>query len=127
MQPLVIKDKPNTPEIHFDPESNILSMAGESYPENAREFYQPVMKWVNEYLKQPGNQQVTVNIDLKYFNSSTAKILMNFFDTLEQAVINGKNIVINWLYDRRNLNAVEYGEDFQEDLDSIPFHLIEKP
>lgn len=126
MENLRIENKPNAPEIFFDCEKNVLNIRGESYPENAREFYNPVTVWVREYLAQLEDQEVTLNVELVYFNSSTAKILMNLFDMLEDAADEGNDITVNWIYDKKNLNAVEYGEDFQEDLESVHFNLIQK-
>jgi hypothetical protein len=124
MEELKIENVLNAPEIHFDPDANTLSIKGESYPENAREFYKPVMSWINTYLEQIDKQAVTLDIELKYFNSSSAKILMNLFDALEQAAGRGKNITINWRYHKKNLNALEYGEDFKEDLECVKFYLL---
>ena len=50
MQKLFIEQTKGSPRIDFDPESNTLVMQGQSYPENAFKFYEPVFKWVDDYL-----------------------------------------------------------------------------
>jgi len=117
----------HTPEVHFDAESNTLNIIGESYPEDVAEFAEPIFAWLEEYLEQLTDQRFTVNIELTYFNSSSSKMLLDFFDRLEEEISdNGKDIVVNWIFDKENDTAEEYGEEFGEDLEELPFHLVAK-
>jgi hypothetical protein len=126
MENLHIKNVLNAPEIILDVENHRIEIKGESYPENAREFFSPVVSRIREYLEQSKDQKTTVNIELKYFNSSTAKILLNIFGLLDSEAEKGKQVSIHWIYDKRNMNAVEYGEDFKEDIEFAAFHLVPK-
>lgn len=115
-----------TPEISFNVETNILEIKGETYPENTAEFYSPVFDWLEKYLNQLGDQKVTVNMEIIYFNSSSSKVLMDLFDRFEDSVRDGKDIEINWIYDKEDESALEYGEEFQEDLEVLKLNLLEK-
>jgi hypothetical protein len=115
-----------TPEIFLSEKKNLLQFTGESYPENTAEFYRPVFKWINEYLKILTSQPVTVNIEISYFNSSSSKVLMDIFDNFEEVAEQGKNITINWFYRGGDDATYEYGEEFKEDLASVSFNLIQK-
>ena len=54
-------------------------------------------------------------------------MLLDLFDRLETEVVeNQKNIVVNWIYDPENESALEYGEEFKEDLERLTFNLVEK-
>ena len=125
MEDLKIEATKHTPEISFYASKNLLEIKGESYPENTSEFYAPVFSWLEEYFKQLGDDSVTVNIEIIYFNSSSSKVLMNFFDLLEDESEKGKRIIVNWRYDKENESALEYGEEFQEDVESLVFNLVE--
>jgi len=125
MKNLEISKTKTTPEILFNCSTNELSITGESFPENTSEFYAPVFEWLERYLNSITDQVVIVNIELVYFNSSSSKVLMDLFDMLEEAVQNGKEISVNWRYDEDNEMAAEYGEDFMEDLENLPFKLVE--
>jgi deoxyribodipyrimidine photolyase len=125
MKNLEIPKSKTTPEILFNLSTNELSIKGESFPENTSEFYAPVFEWLEQYLNTLTDQVVIVNIELVYFNSSSSKVLMDLFDMLEDAVQDGKEITVNWRYDEDNEMAAEYGEDFMEDLENLPFHLVE--
>ena len=127
MQNLNLSATKSSPEILFDAETNTLSIIGESYPENTAQFYEPVFAWLEEYIDSLEDQQVTFNMELIYFNSSSSKALMDIFDILEEACDDDKNIVLNWIYDEDNDAALEYGEEFAEDIESLTFNLVEKP
>ncbi len=117
----------HTPDVYFDANNNVLELKGESYPENIAEFSAPIFSWLEEYLEQLEDTAFVVNIELTYFNSSSSKMLLDLFDRLEEEVAeNGKNITVNWIYDADNDSAEEYGEEFQEDLESLTFNLVQK-
>jgi hypothetical protein len=126
MEILKIESTKYTPEIYFDAEKNILSIRGESYPENTADFYAPVFSWLKRYLKQAGNETITVHIELAYFNSSSSKILLDFFDMFEEATGDGRQIMINWVYEKEDEETHQYGEEFQEDFESLTFNCIQK-
>jgi len=126
MENLIIAATKYTPKISFDAEKNLLELRGETYPENTAEFYAPVFQWLDQYLDQLPKTPVTVNLEINYFNSSSSKVLMDMFDKFEEAVKKGGKIILNWIYDRDNESALEYGEEFQEDLDVLKLNLVQK-
>jgi SiaC family regulatory phosphoprotein len=126
MDNLRIEPTKYTPEIIFDAETNLLEIKGETYPENTAEFYAPVFKWLEAYLAQLRDEAVTVNLEINYFNSSSSKVLMDMFDQFETAANDGKDLTLNWIYNRDNESAMEYGEEFQEDLEVLKLNLVEK-
>ena len=115
----------SSPEVRFDAAKHIVDITGESYPENTAEFYQPVLRILQEALQHP-EQPFTVNLEIIYANSSSSKVLMDIFDMLDEAAANGKPVTVNWYYDPENETALEVGEEFREDLESLDFHLIAK-
>ena len=124
MDNLIIEKTASTPYVNFNYEARKLIISGESFPENAAKFYEPVMDWVKECLKNIGQEEMVVEFEIIYFNSSTSKIYMMFFSSLDQAVQGGKNIVINWIVAEDNETAIECGEEFMEDLEFVKFNII---
>jgi len=124
MESFVREKTKSTPWINFDPNQNFLEIKGESYPEDSAKFYSPMLEWLEEFLRQ-ATQSIQVDIELVYFNSSSSKILMNFFDLLEDTAQRGIHISVNWKYNKDNDIALECGEEFQEDLEHVVFHLIQ--
>ena len=125
MENFVVKPTKYTPAVNFDARHNVLELRGESYPENTAEFYTPCFDWLKEYLAQLTDQKVTVNIELIYFNSSSSKVLMDLFDNLD-ASDTRDHITVNWIYDKDDEDNLEYGTEFQEDLEHVAFNLVEK-
>jgi len=126
MENLKIEATKRTPDILFDCENHILEIRGKSYPANIGDYYEPLFSWLEKYLEQLDDHQCTVNIELVYFNSSSSKILLDFFSILEEAVNKGKNICVNWISDEEDEDNMEYGEEFQEDMETLPFYLVQK-
>lgn len=124
MEKLYIEETKGTPKIDFDPETNILLMKGQSYPENAFKFYEDIFKWVDEYLNIiEGEVLVEIKFNLPYINTSSSKCIMMLLDKLQNAFDSGKNIAVNWYYDEENDSELECAEEFREDV-TIPFNLI---
>ncbi|MBU1171378.1 MAG: DUF1987 domain-containing protein [Proteobacteria bacterium] len=126
MDDLKIEPTKFTPEITFDYNHRLLEIKGESYPENTSEFFNPVFKWLEDYLAGDHDETTVVNIELYYFNSSSSKVLMNFLEVLDQASAKGKNITVNWVYEEEDEDSLEFGEEFAEDLNHVTFNLKAK-
>jgi len=125
MDNLIIKATKDSPEIFFDCVKNILEIKGKLYPEDAAKFYSQLFDWLNEYIDQLEDQECVVNLEIIYFNSSSSKALMNFFDILDDAASEGKKITVNWKFREEDDNIMESGEEYQEDVEHIKFNLIQ--
>jgi len=125
MQNLTINATKYTPEISLDADKGIISMSGKSYPENTFDFYKPVMEWIEAYFAANTKDKSVVNMEIIYFNSSSSKLFFDFFDLIEEAS-EEHSVEINWIYDEENESALEAGEDFKEDFESLTFNLVAK-
>ena len=67
----------------------------------------------------------TVDLELFYFNSSSAKFFFDFFEFFEEKAAAGLAVKVNWNYREDDDTMLEAGEDFGEDLESCVFELIE--
>lgn len=122
MNRLCIEQAKATPKVDFDPASSILRIEGQSYPENAFKFYEPVFAWVDEYLA--GNRApLTVQVALSYLNTSSSKCMLMLLDRLEEAFRAGQPVVLNWSCDADNESEWECAEEFKEEV-TFPFNII---
>jgi hypothetical protein len=120
MQPLDIAVTSCSPLIRFEPESATLFIAGESFPENSFEFYEPVMNWLQEALEAlPG---LRLDINVNYMNSSSTKCMLDLLDLLEEATQKGKSVSARWTYDKDNSRSRELAEEFMEEI-TFPFSI----
>lgn len=122
--PLMIEATRSTPHVHFDPDTGVLRMRGEAYPENAMLFYQPVLEWLSAYLHKEEQTPIVMELELVYFNSSSSKILLDIFDALDLAAGRGRQVRVNWRYHEENETAEECGEEFKEDILHLTFNLL---
>ncbi len=67
--------------------------------------------------------EIAFDVELAYFNSSSAKVLMNLFSLLEDAAKNNKTVAINWHYNKDDDTMQEFGEDFASDMEHLSFNL----
>ncbi len=111
----------STPLIRFDAVERKMYISGESYPENSFGFYAPVIVWVKEYLSSLN--ELHLNIDISYMNSSSTKCMLDLFDLLEDAHVKGAKVAIVWHYDRGNPRSLDLAEEFQEEV-TLPFSIV---
>lgn len=124
MQELYFEKTKSTPEIQFDIQNQRLRIDGQSYPENAFKFYEPIFAWLETYLQDGKNEaSLEININMPYINTSSSKCLMMILERLEEAHQNGRNVAVRWYYDVENETAKECAEEFKEDL-TLPFELL---
>ncbi len=122
MEPLIIQAAEDTPEIVFDPEQNIFKISKISVPEDAYEFYHPVIQWVREYSKDPLPETV-VEFDLEYVNSASAKQLIQLLLALEDLSKEHK-LLIKWYYEAIDEDMQMLGKRFKN-LADIEFEFVE--
>ncbi len=125
MENLIIEETKYTPSIKLDVENGTVDIVGKSYPENTFEFYEPVMKWLEDYFNTKAQDKTVINFEIIYFNSSSSKLFFDLFDLLEE-MSSKSTIEINWIYDEENESALEAGEDFQEDFENLNIQLVSK-
>ncbi len=121
MQDLHIPAERDKPEVDFKFSKNHLRLSGESFPENAMAFYGPVVAALMDYLSQTKGSQITVDIELRYFNSSSTKILLNVFRMLDQASSNDNTIFLNWHHDPEDDTIADFGADIANDFITLNY------
>lgn len=123
MDGLYIDKTKSTPKIQFDPQNCLLLIEGQSYPENAFKFYEPIFSWLDGYLRQLEQETVLeMYFHMPYINTSSSKCIMMLLEKLESAFHNGKKVSVRWYYDEENDVALECAEEFKEDLE-LPFEI----
>lgn len=122
MSDLHIPGSQSTPVIDGDWERGILSISGDSYPENSFELFGPMLGWVERFLAEP-ERPLALELRLMYLNTSSIKAMMDVFDLLEEAWDGGRNVSVAWHYDYRNERVADLAGEFKEDC-SFPFAIL---
>ena len=122
METITIESTRKTPMVLLDPAGKIR-LSGRSIPEDASKFFDGILVWVAEYLKEPPENTV-IDVQLEYFNSGSAKFVMQILRELSELIHNGRNLKVNWYYEEGDDDILERGEYYASILD-IEVNFIE--
>lgn len=113
--------KRTTPYILVDTSAGLIKLEGRSSPENAREFYSPIL----DALSSGAFDDTTITIDFKieYMNTSSTKCIFMIFSRLGKLHSDGVEVNVNWYSEEDDYDLIETGEDFEE-LSEIAFNYI---
>ncbi len=122
MDSFIVEPTEDSPSIIFDITTSRFVISGSSRPENAKTFYTPVITWLTTYLEkmdlrkqQAGEESKLIFIfRLEYFNSATAKCIVDILFILKRFVEQGFSIKIEWFCDQRDEDMLEMGSEFAE-------------
>lgn len=102
----------STPALEFDMQNGKFSLTGKSIPQDPTLFYAPLMKQMDEYIANPA-PETTVDINLQYFNTPSAKYIQDIFQKLETLTENSKSVYVNWHYESDDSDMLQAGKDYQ--------------
>jgi len=123
LQNIDIKPTNNSPALFLDAGKGLFNLTGSSFLEDSVSFYTPVMNWIGEFCQDP--KDLTVNVELTYFNSSAAKIILTAIKELKSIQKKGFKLTINWVYTDDDEDIRDSGHDFAK-LAGLEFNMIEK-
>jgi len=125
MKDLHIPPSNETPEVDFRFSEHKLVIRGESYPENALSFYAPIRNSLQDYLNSLGpGDKVNVEIALRYFNSSSTKLIRALVAMLNSAALTGKQVILDWHHDEDDDMMLEFGLDLHEEHSALNYNAI---
>ena len=107
----------STPLVNFDPSQGLIEIKGRSIPENASEFYFPLLEWLNRY-SQTSQKHTHFVFYLEYMNSISQKMLADIFLKVRNIKTSGTTVEVTWQFDEEDEEMYEEGEVF-----GAKFHL----
>jgi hypothetical protein len=122
MEPLILQETQATPKVVFDKKNERMEISGNSLPEDVMTFYNLLVNWLQEYVKDP-NPHTIMDIRLYYFNSSSSKVMVDVIAPLEALVKKGLKVEINWYYLEVDEDMLSTGKEYEE-MFNIPFNFI---
>jgi len=98
-----------TPQIDFNHHTGELILSGRSIPENSAKVYEPLLKWIDEYVKSP--RQITkLRLNLEYFNSATSIWLAKLVKALSKIEKKDSVLFIHVYFDIEDFNDMDIDE-----------------
>lgn len=107
-----------TPEILLDADAGTLVLSGESYPEDVTAFYSTLSDAITAFFDS-SERAFDVSIKLTYFNSSSARSLMELLDLLDTAAGQGRQVSVQWYCDAEDDITREFAQDISSDVTNI--------
>ena len=87
-----------TPKIDFTHLIGELVLEGRSIPENAAKVYEPLLVWINEYVKSPCST-TNLHLKLEYFNSSSLIWIIKMIIALSNIELEGAIIYVHFYFE----------------------------
>lgn len=114
-----------TPRVQLDPITGECHFTGRSIPDNSVEFYKPIFDWISNFLAS-APKRIAIVIRYDYYNTSTAKCLVDIFRKLQEAHQSGIVAVnVTWEYEPGDEEMQESGEEYKASV-QFPFTTKEK-
>jgi len=130
MEKLIFEPTANSPRIVLDPENRNFEFSGESRPENVRKFYLPILEWLEAYTAEQDKLRddertfgLLCQFNFEYFNSTSAKYILDIFKSLNAISVLGIGLEIKWLYEEDDEDMLEVGQEMSR-MSKLSFEYI---
>jgi hypothetical protein len=124
MDNLLVEATDITPRVEFSKQKNIFRIEGKSLPEDVKNFYTPLIQWLDSYALHPNNE-THLYLNFEYFNTSSSKMILIMLNKIRDIQKKGFSVLVTWSYPPQDAEIEEAGEEFAELL-NIPFQFIPK-
>ena len=125
MQNIIIEETENTPSIQFDFQRGEFEIKGVSFPEYAKEFYEPILEALREYTTRPLAKNTRLSFKFTYFNTGTNSFITDLMRELERIPnLDGYDVEVIWYYEEEDEDMKELG-DYFESLTHLPVKFVE--
>jgi hypothetical protein len=102
-----------TPRVLMNIETGKCEITGESYLEDTHFFYQPIIDWLDRYIKEVKGS-IEFSIKLNYYNTSSSKYILEMLRNLKVYKEAGGKVEVFWYYPEIDTNILEEAEDYRE-------------
>lgn len=102
----------------LDPAAGRFEISGKSMPEDPKEFYAPVIAWIQDYAEAP-NPSSEFLFRFDYLNTASSKRVLDIVMDLRAIAAKGQ-LRVRWSYYEGDTDMQETGEAFS-DISGLPF------
>jgi len=106
---IFIERTAKTPQIDFDQLTGDLILFGKSIPENAAKVYEPLLAWINDYIKSP-RHTTNLRLNLEYFNTSSSIWLAKMVNALSKISEDDYVLFIHLYFDIEDFESMDMEE-----------------
>ena len=124
MQDYIIHPSKAEPFTYGNAKNGELIICGISAPFNPKEFYKPIIHWVDNFLAMD-SKPLSIEINLQFYTKTTSSCLYNLFRLVLEHIKKGREVKVCWYYFPDEIDVMEDGEDFASEF-NIPINVIEQ-
>jgi hypothetical protein len=124
MNKILLEATEFTPNVSFDHIDFVFELKGESSPEDARAFYTPLIKWVDDFAKylhflysgNPASAKKPIHFvfHLDYVTSSSLKNIYTLLLQIDLLTAYSSDLKIKWIYDKGDEDMQDNGLEFSK-------------
>lgn len=111
MENLRIAATVKTPFVDLNQETGVMLVQGRSIPQDAEEFWEPILKWFYAYSVKPAENTCFI-FDFEYFNISSSKRVLFLLYKLAEMNESGLNVEVEWRCQDGDKDMREVGNDY---------------
>jgi hypothetical protein len=114
------------PIIVYDEMKGKIKIKGRSISNEAEQYWGEFLTYLKDCTsKRPTDMDITIELD--YFGTKTAKILMTFFGIIKDEIVtHGFKANIDWVAEEGDDDNLDIANDYQS-LTDLTFNIITKP
>lgn len=116
---IFIEKTAKTPQVDFNQLTGELILFGKSIPENAAKLYEPLLEWIDEYVKSP-HRTTNLRLNLEYFNTSSSIFLAKMVNALSKINEDDHVLIIHLYFDIEDFESMD-----MEELKNIVSQLVD--
>lgn len=113
------------PEIIIDLDGGSVSICGESYPEEGRQYFDEAFEEFFRYYQGRTGASLKVLFALTYHNSGSEHFFMHLVTFLDALAAAGNDVEVTWRFFEDDDSMRDRGEDFAEELKHARFVMDE--
>ena len=111
-----------TPKVHLDVQSGVCAISGKSFLVDPKEFYQPVLSWIEEYMHQKKGALYWY-FHLEFGGVGTKKMLVGLLKMLKQYQRKRGVVSVEWLVHFQDVDLIEEINELAE-ISGVPIDIL---
>ncbi|NOR34039.1 MAG: DUF1987 domain-containing protein [Bacteroidales bacterium] len=118
-----ISIEPTKKSLEVECSPGYFKLSGNSILSDPRKFFQPIVEWVDDYIKNPMDK-TTVDLKLEYVDTASVQSVFDIMRLFKPLQDREKEVTVNFYFEFDDPELLELGEIMEGRL-GIKFNFIE--
>ena len=118
-----ISIEPTKKSLEVECSPGYFKLSGNSILSDPRKFFQPIVEWVEDYIKNPVDK-TTVDLKLEYVDTASVQSVFDIMRMFKPLQDREKEVTVNFYFEFDDPELLELGEIMEGRL-GIKFNFIE--